>query len=177
MSSNPLAPSTETITPEASTNKGLPKEIVGFIELVRAKLRDYTELNRLIAGQETSDRLIALCTMEAIDDFNTTPPLIAPVNLSNFPSISLLVNGTIICILTSVGLLQTRNHLSYTDGQAIQVNVSDKAPELMRWLNLFISQYEAKKSKLKVTINISGALNGTGIPSEYRYVNGLWDFL
>ena len=123
MSNDPLAPSTEQIAPEPSTNKGLPKEAVGFINLVRAKMRDFPELNRLIAGQETSDRMIALAAMEAIDDYNTTPPLLGAVGFDNFPSISLLVNGTIICILESVGILQVRNHLSYTDGQGVQINV------------------------------------------------------
>lgn len=177
MPNDPLAPSTEQVATEPSSEKGLPKEIVAFIAMVRAKLRDFPELNRLIAGQETSDRMIALAAMEAIDDFNTTPPLIDAVTIANFPSISLLVNGTIINILESVGLLQLRNHLSYSDGQGVQVNVSDKAPQLMQWMQIFKAQYELKKSNLKKSINLSGALNGSGIPSEYRYVNGLWDFL
>lgn len=177
MPNDPLSPSTETIAPEPSSNKGLPKELVAFIAMVRAKLRDFPELNRLIAGQETSDRMIALAAMEAVDDFNTTPPLIEAANLRNFPSISLLVNGTIINILQSVGLLQVRNNLSYSDGQGVQINVSDKAPQLMGWIQMFINQYELKKMNLKKAINLNGALNGSGLPSEYRYVNGLWDYL
>jgi hypothetical protein len=177
MANDPLAPSTEQIAPAPSTKKGLPSEAAQFINLVRAKLRDYPELNRLIAGQETSDRMIALAAMEAVDDYNTTPPLLSVVSFENFPSISLLINGTIINIIESLGLLQIRNHLTYSDGQGVQVGVSDKAPQLYQWLQLFISKYETKKTALKKAINLSGAMTGAGVPSEYRYVNGLWDFI
>lgn len=176
MANDPSAPSTDHLTPQESFNQGLPKEVLGFMNLVRAKMRDFPELNRLIAGQETSDRMVLLAMAEAVDDFNTTPPLIGAYNFDNFPSMSLLLDGTIINILESVGLLQTRNHLVYSDG-GIQVGVSDKVPELFQWLNWFTQKYEATKVKLKQAINLQGALNGSGVPSEYRYVNGLWDYL
>jgi len=178
MANDPTAPSSEVHHPEPSVEEGLPAEAMHFINLVRAKMRDYPELNRLIAGQETSDRMIALAIMEAIDWFNTTPPLLGNnYKLSTFPSKSLLLRGTIICILESIGILQTRNHLVYSDGQGIQVGVSDKAPELMRWLGLFTSQYEKKVTDLKKAINLDGALNGSGVHSEYTVVNGYWDYL
>jgi len=156
---------------------GLPPKLLHVIAMVRAKLRDYPELNRLVAGQETSDRQIAFAMMEAIDDFNTTPPLIDSFTLENFPSISLLVNGTIIYVLESVGLLQTRNQMNYSDGQGVQVGVNDKTPMLMQWINLFRGQYEQKKMRLKQAINLKGALNQGGVPSEYAFVNGFFDNL
>ena len=115
--------------------------------------------------------------MEAIDDFNTTPPLIATSNLDNFPSMSLLIRGTIINILESIGLLQTRNHMQYSDGQGVSVSVSDKGPQLANWINMFARTYEQKKFRLKQAINLGSALNGSGVPSEYTLVNGYFDDL
>lgn len=175
MSNDPTKPSTDKPGLEATAKKGLPEKVVGIIATIRARMRDFPELNRLIEGHETSDREIALAMMEAIDDFNTTPPLIESYGIENFPSISLLIRGTIINIVESVGLLQTRNQMTYSDGQGVQVSVSDKTPMLMNWLNLFISQYEQKKLRLKKALNLKGALNGSGLSSEYKFLDGYWD--
>jgi len=177
MSNDPTKPSSNELGPEASVNAGIPAKLLSVIALIRAKLRDYPELNRLIDGRETSDREIAFAIMETIDDFNTTPPLIEAATLESFPSVSLLINGSIINIMTSVGLLQTRNQMTYSDGQGVQVSVSDKTPMLMSWLGMFANAYENKKQKLKVAINLRGALNGSGVPSEYALVNGYFDSL
>ncbi len=177
MSNDPKDPASNPMTLESSVEKGLPKKLLGVIALVRAKLRDYPELNRLIEGRETSDREIAFAIMETIDDFNTTPPLIQNFNLESFPSTSLLIRGTIINVIESVGLLQTRNQMSYSDGQGVQVSVSDKAPMLLQWISLFTNQYEQKKLRLKKAINFNGALNGSGVASEYIFVNGFFEEL
>ena len=175
MSNDPKKPSEDAVSPSASSNKGLPKRVAQLIAMVRTKLRDFPELNRLIEGKETSDREIALALVEAVDDFNNTPPLIEAYNLENFPSPSLLIRGALINILESVGLLQTRNQMSYSDGQGIQVSISDKAPMLMQWLTLFMNQYEQKKLRLKKALNLKGALNGSAVPSEYSYLDGYFD--
>jgi hypothetical protein len=177
MPNDPLKPSGDAHGIDASAKKGLPEKLVNLIALIRAKLRDYPELNRLIEGNETSDREIAFAIMEAIDDFNTSPPLIGQFGLENFPSTSLLIRGSIINVLESVGLLQTRNQMNYSDGQGLQVGVSDKAPMLMNWINLYTNQYEQKKFRLKQAINLGGALNGSAVPSEYVLVNGYFDDL
>lgn len=157
---------------EPSVQAGIPPKLLNVIAAVRAKMRDYAQLNRLVAGQETSDRQIAFAIMEAIDDFNTTPPLIGSFTLDTFPSTSLLINGAVIFTLESVGLLQTRNQMNYSDGQGVQVGVNDKAPMLMQWIGRFQQQYENKKMRLKQAINLNHALNGGGVSSEYSLVNG-----
>lgn len=176
MANDPQDPNSNEVTAGASS-KQLPKKLLDVIALVRAKLRDYPELNRLIEGRETSDREIAFAIMEAIDDFNMTPPLLGSYNIENFPSISLLIRGTIINVLESVGLLQTRNQMSYSDGQGVGVGISDKTPMLMSWIQLYQGQYEQKKFRLKQAINLGNALNGTGVPSEYVLINGYFDDL
>jgi hypothetical protein len=146
-----------------------------LINYVRAYLRDYPELNRLLSGQETSDRQIAQSIVNAVDDWNSTPPLLTPVSIQTFPSLSLLLQGSVIYLLQSVAMLQLRNHLSYSDGQGQQISTSDKSPQLMAWANLMASQYESKKFRLKKALNITAAMNRTAVLSEYTSVNGFFD--
>src|SRR3954468_4840113 len=100
--------------------------IDNLVASVRSFLRDYKELNRLIAGEESSNRQIVWAICDALDDYNTTPPF-TQFDLNTFPSRSLLVRATTISLLESIGLLQTRNHLSWSDG-GLTVGVSDKTP-------------------------------------------------
>lgn len=152
----------------------LPKaslELNAVANQVRSFLRDYAELNRLIAGVESSNRQIVWAIFDALDDFNTSPPFTF-FNLDQFPSKSLLIRGTVISLLESIGLLQTRNHLSFSDG-GLQVGVSDKTPFIQSWIQLFRNSYEEKKMKIKVAYNIESSWGG-GIQSEYRFVNNFY---
>jgi hypothetical protein len=146
-------------------------ELNAFVQMVRLFLRDSPELNRLIAGVESSDRQIVWAIYDALDDFNTTPPF-TRCDLSNYPSKSLLLRATTIALLESVGLLQTRNQLSFSDG-GIQVGVNDKTPFIQSWLQLFRNSYEEKKQRIKVAMNIASGW-GAGSHSEYVYVNSFY---
>jgi hypothetical protein len=143
------------------------------VSMVRLYMRDFPEFNRLIKGEETSNRMIAWAVVDTLDDWNTTPPFIGDASLAGFPSLSLLREGTVIRVLESVGLLQTRNQLSYSDG-GISVSVSDKAPLLMQWINMFRQSYERKKDRMKASMNIEQGMAGTGTFSEYFVVNGIY---
>lgn len=146
-------------------------ELNNFIQQMRTFLRDYAELNRLIAGVEHSNRQIVWAIGDALDDFNTTPPF-TRFDLSNFPSKSLLVRAVTITLLESLGLLQTRNQLNFSDG-GLSVGINDKTPYIQSWLQLFKNSYEEKKQRLKVAYNIETAWGG-GIHSEYRFVNNFY---
>ena len=152
----------------------LPKaglELNRMAAQIRSFMRDYAELNRLIAGEESSPRQIVWAIFDALDDFNTTPPF-TNFNLDTFPSKSLLVRGATISLLESIGLLQTRNHLAFSDG-GLLVGVSDKTPFIQSWIQLFRNSYEEKKQRLKVAYNIESAWGG-GIQSEYRFINNFY---
>jgi hypothetical protein len=147
-------------------------ELNEFAQQVRHFMRDYPELNRLIKGEESSTRQIVWAIMDTLDDFNTTPPLIGTFTLSNFPSKSLLIRGVVCSLLESIGLLQTRNHLNFSDG-GIQVGINDKTPFIQSWLQLLRNKYEDKVAKIKIAINIENAWGG-GVHSEYRFVNNFY---
>lgn len=142
-----------------------------FVGTIRLFMRDYPELNRLFQGEEHSDRVIAWAAIDALDDFNTTPPM-TNYQFGNFPSKSLLRLGTVINLLESIGLLMTRNHLNVSDG-GVQVGLSDKTPLIQSWIQLFTNKYEAKKDRLKVALNIEGGWGG-GVHSEYLSTSGFY---
>ena len=118
--------------------------------------------------------MLAWCVIDALDDFNNTPPLIGHYTVGTFPYRSLLIRGSVITVLESVGLLQTRNQLQFSDG-GISVGVSDKAPMIMQWLNMFKSSYEMKKNNYKRAMNIESALTGESILSDYYFLGGYYD--
>ncbi len=146
-----------------------------FVSQTRLFMRDFPELNRLVAGEESSDRMIAFAATEAMSDFNSEPPHLGFYTFDMFVSkgwIHPLRIGTINELLHMVGLLQTRNHLPFSDG-GLNVAVSDKTPLLQSWIQLFGAKWENWKQKTKVAQNISGILTGAGgVSSELFAVNG-----
>jgi hypothetical protein len=148
-----------------------------FVQVVRDYMRDHPELNRLIAGQETNNRLIAWSVLDAISLYNGTPPttMDSVETLLQRQQHHLLLRLTVITILESVGLLQTRNHINYSNG-GINVGVNDKTPLLMNWLQYFKSTTEQQKQRVKVAMNIEQILgpNNPGVHSELWAVNATY---
>jgi hypothetical protein len=141
-----------------------------FVPEVRAYIRDFPELNRLISGEETSNRLIEYCVHLAIDEYNTTPPLTGSHSIANFPSRVILLHLTIIHILTSVGILHSRNRFSYNDG-GFSVETEQQESLYQRWIQLLRSQTAPRLQALKVAKNIEGGW-GAGLGSEYGWIHG-----
>lgn len=159
------------------TLQGLPgvtATFSAFVASVRGYLRDFPELNRLVAGTESTDRQIAWSVLDAISDFNGTPHFTS-MSLEDILSKNqhyLLLRMTVISLIEQVGLLQTRNHINYSTG-GINVGVNDKTPMLMQWLQYFKSSTDQRKQQVKVAINIEGILgpSNSGVHSEYWSVN------
>jgi len=148
-----------------------------FVQMVRLYHRDFPELNRIVAGEESSDRQIAWAVFDALSDFNGTPQITSLTleDLLQRNQHALLLRMTTISLIESVGLLQTRNHINYSNG-GISVGVNDKTPMLMNWLQYYKSFTEQMKQRVKVALNIEGLLgNGaTGVSSELWAVNATY---
>ena len=143
-----------------------------FIYNVRGHMRDYPELNRLIRGVESTDRQIAWAVVDAVSEFNGTPHFtdFSLDRLLEKNQYSLMLRLTIISLIESVALLQTRNHLNYSDG-GISVGVNDKTPMLMNWLQLYKGETQQKLQRSKVAMNIESVLGEPGVASEYFAIN------
>lgn len=144
-----------------------------YRRLLRLFLNDTPELNRLIRQHESSDEKLDLCIDLVVSDYNTTSPLIGEVRVVNFPSLYLMMYGGAIHALRSAGLLQSRNELAYSSG-GVSVRIFDKTQYYQSWIQQFIADYERKKSEFKVSANISSALAGCGVYSEYSLLNYFW---
>jgi len=138
---------------------------------LRKFLRDIDELNKLLEGKESTDSQLRMAIEDALDDWNSTPPLITAATLENHPSPRLLLRGAAIEVLNSAGIFYSRNRLNYSDG-GITVAVFDRAQDYQAWANRFVQDYENKKNQIKKAINVSA---GWGcVPSEYQEVNSWW---
>ena len=140
-----------------------------FKSEVRGYLRDFPELNRLISGEESSDRMVEYCIWLAVDEWNTTPPLSAHT-ITDFPSRLILLQMTVCHLLTSVGLLKSRNRFIYNDG-GFSVQTEEQDVAYTRWIQLLRSQLDPRINRLKVALNINGGY-GAGMGSEYGWING-----
>lgn len=155
------------------TTPAVKQSMQEAINYLRMFLRDFPELNRLIKGLESNDRMLAWSIEDTIDDWNSTPPFIGNVAIQNFPSKSLLRMGAAALTLRSVAILQTRNHLNYSDG-GINVSVSDKGPALNNMAQMLEQRYITQKNRMKSSINVELAFADSGTMSEYFTVNGIY---
>jgi len=147
--------------------RDLPTDLPRFRNFVRLFIRDRKPYNTLVDGEESTDEQIDLCILLAIGGFNTYPPM-TTYTFQNFPSAWLLLYGTIIEVLTSAGILQSRNQLDYSDG-GITVAVSNKTPLYQSWLGMFARQYEMMRKAVKMELNIEQGWGG--VNSEYALVS------
>ncbi len=146
------------------------------IQSVRLFMRDFAELNLLIRGEESSDRMIAWATVDFLSDFNGTPPFqsFSLDDLFTFNQQHLAVRGTVISLLQSLMIFYARNHLPFSDG-GLSVNIMDKAPIIQAMLSLFQSAYEQNKRMVKTAINIEGILDTgpSGVHSDYYALSAI----
>jgi hypothetical protein len=154
---------------------GVSETFNAFIQTVRLFTRDHPQLNRLVKGEESSDRMIAWAIHDFLSDFAGTPPNLGFFSLEDLFERyyqSFALRGTTVALLESVGILQTRNQLSFSDG-GISVGVSDKSPMLLQWISQFRNKYEQEKIQKKVSMNIENAMGSmAGAPSEYTFLGG-----
>lgn len=146
------------------------------VQSVRLFMRDFSELNLLIRGEESSDRMIAWATVDFISDFNGTP-YFTNYSLDDLLSMQLqsfCVRGTVISLLQSLMIFYARNHLPFSDG-GLSVSINDKAPIIQSMLSLFQSAYEQQKRLVKTSLNVEGIMDAgpSGVHSDYYALSSI----
>lgn len=148
-------------------------------EYVRFFMRDYPELNRLTDGYDHSSRHTRWAVLDTLSDWSSTPPFIGQdlqlIIDRNWTS--LFCRGVVINLLESLGILHLRNHLAYSDGG---VNVQTENPQMIQaWLQMMKSEYENKRSRALIALNVENALSMTtsGVFSEYYFTNSFFGYL
>jgi hypothetical protein len=135
-----------------------------FVQFMRRHMQDTPEANALLSGHELTDASIESCIRMAEMEYNMTPPVITGFTIENHPAVGLLIYGTMIEMLMSAGILNSRNRLNYNAG-GVQVNVSDKAGEYSNWISLLLNRYNQLKLQHKQALNMNRAYGSVG--SEY----------
>lgn len=156
---------------------GLSPRMSSFIIMLRAFLRDYPELNELIEGEETSDRMLLMAAGLALVRYNGTPPAsslsLEGVFQQNHQDVLLMM--AVVYVLESALLLQARNQINYSTG-GTTVGVNDKAPLYMKMLDYFRSISDQDLKQRKISLNIMSILDGVGVHSEYALVHSSYVF-
>ena len=147
---------------------GVPLDTVKFAEDVRSWIRDFPELNRLINGEESSPRMVQFAAHLALDEWNALSP-VQFTSVSDFPNKLILTTLTVIHLLTSVGILHSRNKLPYSDG-GFTADTEAQADEYPKWISLLRAQIDPLMRTLSIRLNIAGARAG-GVQSEYGLIH------
>jgi len=148
-----------------------PEDIIQTrIRQVRAYMKDFPEYNRLLAREESTEEQIRLALDLTVNDFQNSPPVVGTFAIETFPSMELLIMGSIVHLLQMEGLLQSRNRSTYNVA-GVTFNVSDRTPEYQNWIANLKTMYEQKKTELKRFLNADDCYSG--LPSEYGGLD-LW---
>lgn len=143
-----------------------------YILLIRMYLHDNPEMNRLLRDYESSDDSIRLAIRMVLSDWTATDPYHRQYTTDNFPCMDLLIKGVCVELLTSAGIYHSRNRLSYSAG-GLSVEVHNKGPEYMDWINQLKTDYENKKMRYLRIINANSAWGGGagGLHSDYVFAS------
>lgn len=157
---------------------GVSGTLKAFVMMLRTYLRDHPELNRLVSGEESSDRFLLFAASMAVSSYNGRPPItqipIEEIFRLNHQDVLLMM--AVCTVLESVMLLQARNQLNYSTG-GTNVGVNDKAALLMKMLQYFRSLADQMLTQRKVALNILSILGDSpGIHSEYATVHTSYVF-
>lgn len=149
-----------------------------FIKIARLYLRDIPELNRTHDGEETDDRLIALCAYMTIDDYNTLPPVFEDpsrkVTFETFPSLWLLLLGTTSKVLLSSLLLRVRNFL-IVQGEGVSADL-ENVQGYMALYQALERQWRDAATRAKNSIDVDRALGYEGMRGPKNIYELIWGY-
>lgn len=144
----------------------LEQELWDLLEDIRLDTRDYPELNRLIDGEESSNKVIAKTIKIVTDRFNSMPPqLKSRYAWNTFPDRSLLITGVVARLQMQVADLDDRNFYPGSDGQ-VGIPSRQKGQLVRRAATDKWNEFLQMAKELRVSLNYREAIGGIGLASE-----------
>ena len=134
---------------------------------IRILLSDFADANQLTGEELFSRDRIEMAVEDALDDWNNTPPPLAPITFTTHPTQSLLHRRIIIELLRHEHLMLTRNGIDFSDGGAAIAD-SQKANSLLQLISTINAEYQHAKRSKKVEINIASGWGS--VPSDYANI-------
>ena len=138
---------------------------------LRLFLRDTPQLNRLIRKEKSDAELLTFAIEMTISDWSSTSPFIDRIDINNYPSLYLLMHGSVVQLLKTQGIYQARNELQYQAGGSSFMRFN-KSSYYMNWMINLANDYEVKKRNMKIAKNIMGGWGG--VASEYDKIGYSW---
>lgn len=138
-----------------------------YVDRVRKFLGDFATSNKLDAVQESDDQDIYDAMIDTLDEINFEYLPTSDYTFETVPSFNLLKLGATLQILTSKGILSSRNTLTYTDSGGVTVQDMDKYGRYINYFNVLIAKYQRGVQNMKVGQNVDDAWGG--VHSEYWY--------
>ena len=137
-----------------------------FVDRLRKWLNDTVELNVLEEVQESSDEELHHALQDTLDEINYEfSPSSNYKTFGQVPSWNLLKLGATLQVLTSKGIMSSRNTITYRDGGGVTVQDMDKYGWYIIYFNILITKYSRGVMNMKRSANIDAAYGGVG--SEY----------
>lgn len=150
------------LTPKQQADLDLLEKLV---VVLRDYLMDKEEVNHLVESEEYEDTQLHMYIMMALDCYNTSvTPISIRSSLSEFPSLTLLLEGAAIYALKSSIFKYIRNSFQYNDA-GVQASVEEKAGEYERTVQRMLAEFTQKAQAIKEHINLEGCYGGFN--SEY----------
>lgn len=126
-----------------------------LVRELRAKLRDYPEINYLYQSEESADHELARCIYEALEEMNLLPPVFDQGwTFQTIPArmIRALLDLSVVRVLHEVMIWMARNEFRYTTG-----NTSIQLFDRWRSFQALVPMLEQRTNNLvtagKVAIN------------------------
>lgn len=157
------------------TNKTNRERLISLFENFKTALHDYDSQYNILNGKnfEFSNDEIVRYLDRGVKDLNKGTPQ-TRYDIFNFPDEGLLTDAAIIFSLTSKGMLQLRNQLSYSDA-GLSVGIFDKTMAYQQWGSFLLQMYLRDKADFKTSVIPRSANSGFfGIGSEFSYPGGRW---
>lgn len=138
-----------------------------LVRELRAKLRDYPEINYLEKDEESRDHQLARCLWEALEDFNVLAPILDHWTFVNLPqgAVRVILNMALPIVLTEVTIWMMRNEFQYQSGNT-SVRLYDKYRAYLSLIPVLKANSEKQATNMKVKLNIDGAW-GSNITEMY----------
>lgn len=126
----------------------MPVVMSEMVSRLRLRIFDSDPLkNILTGGLEFNDEQLSGYIMEAYYDVNEAEPQ-SNIPFDVFPKTSLLLDGALVFLLRSRGLLHLRNQISYSDA-GLSVNLDDKAQIYASWMTNEVQMYFNARKEFK----------------------------
>lgn len=153
---------------------GISTTFINFVAGVRSFLRDYTVLNRLTDGVESSDRAIAHAALMMLYNFAETSPPLGFFTLETLIETHYMytscLKGTAYYVLDSVLCLMLRNEVPFNDG-GLTLDTPSLIAGVERQAMKLRQEWEEIKTTKKIQLNIEGMQGVSSPGSEYALLH------